>query len=200
MPAYLSMNMMFTNKRVKPNFIKSIYQQTLGAGFSFLGEFYWENDEPACKSSSLEDISNWNQSHLEDRLQHSHPRKDDGYKQILFQREGYSEIRGFWHDFNRYPAFNIIIPEEDVLFYDKGVRYIEDKILPFILLAKNLWKNSLVDAIQTELEYDDPPYNYNDIATGNNIRFRPFAIISKISYEKFPKDYFADLLRQVYPK
>jgi len=190
MPDYLSMDMMFKNERVKSGFIKSIYQQIIDAGFDFFGEFYWEGDEPAFIRSTLEDISNWNQTHLEDRLRLSFPEEDDRYKQILFKREGYSEIRGIWSDFNRHLKFYIIVPEEDVLFYNKDVYYIEHKITPFILLAKNLWENGLVDAVQTETEYDDPLYNFNDIKTGRNIRFRPFAIISKRNYEKFPKNYF----------
>ena len=192
MPAYLSMKLMFIQQRIKSGFVKNIYQQIIQAGFDFLGEFDdLDDDKPTYFKTTLKDISDYNQTHLEERFRLDFPKKDDQYKPILFQREGYSELRGIWYDFNNHPVFDLSVPEEDVLFYNNGVHYIQEKITPFITLAKTLYEKGLVDVVATELECDDPPYGFSDILNGRDIWFRPFAIIPESRFGKFPKDYFA---------
>jgi len=204
MPAYLSMYMVFTHRRIKASFIMNAYKQIIDAGFNFLGEYYRSDDEyddhePAYRVTTLESIADWNQANLEDRLRQGFPKinyRTDGidadkYKQILFQREGYSEVRGIWWDYSKHSSFCLVVPEDDVLFYSNGnIHYIHDKIAPFTALAKQLWESGMVDAVHTELECDDPPYGVYEIFNGKDIWLRPFAVLPESVYAKFPADYF----------
>jgi hypothetical protein len=193
---------MFTRERLKPDFIKDIYQHFIDAGFDFIGGHRWELGKSIKIKTTLEEISNWNQVRLEERLisgfpDEKHSDCDYRYKDecwdILFTGEGYSELRGFWGDYSNHLEFGFIIPENDVLFINKGVHYIKNKLMPFINISKKLWEYGKVDIIQTHLEEDDPLYGFSQILKGENIRFRPFAILSESVYKKFPKDYFVKI-------
>ena len=194
MPEYLSMEMTFIQKRITPDFIKDTYRQIINAGFGFMGGYRWKNGKRLLIKTTLDEISEWNQARLEERIRLDFPKTEyddtDGYRQILFKREGYSEIRGYLMEYNQFITFELIVPHDDVLFYNNGVYYKKDKIEPFIKLAQALWENGKVDAIQTELEYDDPTYKFSDMVNGENIRYRPFAVLPEVLYKKFPTDYF----------
>ena len=202
MPAYFHLDMMFTRKRLKPGFIKDIYQQFINASFDFIGGLRREQYKGIRYETTIEEISNWNQSHLEERVISDFPDEkniydgDYGYKdecrQIFFKMEGYSELRGYWNDYNNHLRFCLIVPEDDVLFIEKGVRYIQNKLMPFINISKNLWECGKVDLVQTHLQEDDF-YGFSQILKGENISVRPFAVLPESAYKIFPKDYFAKM-------
>ena len=202
MPAYLSMRMVFSNERIKPGFIKGIHQYFIDAGFEFSGGFHWTDTGHAVIDTTLDEISEHNQSVIENKLQLGFPKIDyddydeeynNSYRQILFKREGYSELRGILGAGKVCTGFTLLIPEDDVK-YPTGERgtfcYLKDKTAPFAKLAKKLWEDGKVDAVLTELEHDDPPYDIFDAMKGRNIRFRPFAVIPELAYKKFPEGYF----------
>ena len=95
-----------------------------------------------------------------------------------------SEVRGFW--MNNYPeddefTLEIIIPEADILEYDRnkkyGYFYKVKEIEMLINACKILWSNPLLKMIQTGLESSDAMVSLKDIQTGVLPNIYPFAII-----------------------
>jgi len=203
LPEYFGLELMFTQERIKPDFVKDIYQYFIDAGFNFYGGFRWIGYNGTKVKTTIDVIADWNQKLMEERLSLDFPKKENSdnsddytynndYRQMLFKRKGYSELRCYWSDFNKYPSFRLIIPEYDILFYKNGVHYIQNKLEPIIKLAQKLWEDGKVDVIQTTLETDDPLYNFQDIFEGKNIWVRPFVILPEDVYLKFPREYFAN--------
>ena len=205
MPEYFSLELMFTNERIKPDFVKDLYQYFTDAGFNFNGGYRWIGyDGTKVKTNKVKTtinvIADWNQKWMEERLRLDFSKKDvsddysynNDYRQMLFKRKGYSELRCYWTDYNKHPSFKLIIPEYDILFYKNDVHYIQNKFEPIIKLGQKLWEDGKVDVIQTTLETDDPLYGFSDILEGKNIWFRPFAIIPENMFVKFPREYFAN--------
>ena len=57
MPEYFSLELMFTNERVKPDFVKEIYQYFTDAGFNFSGGYRWIGyNETKVKTTIREDF------------------------------------------------------------------------------------------------------------------------------------------------
>ena len=148
MPWYFSIKMMFFPERVKPNFIKNVYYNIIDEGFEFAGGYRFLDRDRVKLNSTITEISEWNQAWLENRHSLGYPNdaknnysEDDfynkNYRQILFKREEYSEIRGFWTDYGNYPQFDLIIPELEVMYYERKGRYSEyfyyqDAISPLV--------------------------------------------------------------------
>ena len=134
MPNYFTLNLMFSRKRITPDFIANTHQRIIDSGFSFLGEHRWydddnENDFRKCViDTPFPELNAWNQAYLEKRLRLGFPKVDDViYKHILFQRDGYSELRGIWHDFGGSLHFNLITPEDDILSHTEVQETGEEK-------------------------------------------------------------------------
>lgn len=187
MPAYFSMTLLFENSRLKPNFVYELYSQIISNGFTFKSGYWFH------KNAKLNEITEWNQKLLDSGFQlgfTQHVRND--YMQILFKTEHYSELRGFWTYSGEGIAFNLIIPEHDILNCEGGDVFIDTKIHPMKQLALMLWKSNCIDAIQTNVELDEGYYHLKDIKSGKNISVNPFAIINQNVFNCFSNDYFKD--------
>ena len=206
--------MFFIKERIKPNFVRDIYQTIIDTGFAFdggsavEGKFDDEGKRIRRNITSLEEIYEYNQTRFEQRLRDGFP--DDawdvdteydhelGYRHIYFKRDGFSSgLHGYWHDHNGHPAFSICIEEFDVEFKKavpgktyKETMYIKEKIEPLKNMALALWEKGKVDVIQTTHDMDDPWYDIYDVARSENIYYNPFALMFEKFYEKYPAGYF----------
>ena len=91
MPAYFNMSLVFERKDIYPEFTRDVNDLLQKAGLKFKSGYYDE------KKYSLEEISSWNQKHLENNFQLGFTEDcSHDYKQMLFEYGGVSEVRGFW--------------------------------------------------------------------------------------------------------
>ena len=189
MPAYFSMTLQFENERIKPDFVRRVYSEIISCGYDFKSGFWFH------QNANLNEIIEWNQNLLEQgfKLGYTQHVKHD-YMQILFASEIYSELRGFWMYSDEEIAFDLIIPEGDILNCEGGNAFVDNKVVPIKELAVKLWEASVVDAIQTSLELDNGYHPLNKVFAGVNIAVNPFAIVKEEVYKKFPEGFFADKL------
>ena len=107
------MGLVFRRKDLYPTFVADFHDALTRTGLPFRSGFW------GCEDSTLPEIITWNQAKLEGDFRlgftehHSH-----GYQQVLFDCDGFSQVRGFWQ--NRCPganqfSFYIIVPEDDLL-------------------------------------------------------------------------------------
>ena len=93
MPCYFSMDLVFRRKDLCPTFVAGFHDALTQAGLPFRSGFW------GCEGSTLPEIIAWNQGKLEDDFRlgftehYAH-----GYRQVLFDCGGFSEVRGFWQN------------------------------------------------------------------------------------------------------
>lgn len=177
MPAYFNLSVQFRRDELYPTFVKDFYTMLDEAGMKFLSG-YWGYEE-----DSLEETIEWNQQKLEEDFDleftehHSH-----GYKQVIYRFGGYSKVRGFWE--NNYPedgefAYEIIIPESDVLAKGYPVSFKEERIEELLGFSKRIWQFPPARAIQTGLEIEDDSAGLEELAQGGCPNAWPFAIVEE---------------------
>jgi hypothetical protein len=173
MPAYFSLVVSFDKIRLYPNFVKDIYNIMFENGFGFKSG-YWNSE-----NDNLEKIISWNQKLLEKgfRLGYKQNVKND-YKQVLFNTDLYSELRAYWLCYKDEIIFRIIILEADMLEYEGGNFFIEEKLDPIKNLAKSIWNSGTIDLIQTCLE-EDENISLSEFLTGTFPHTYPFSIAKK---------------------
>ena len=182
MPAYFDITFSYEYSCLNPNFVDQIYTIFFNNGFSFKQAYYDD-------SITLEEIIEWNQSRLEKKFELGYTQdiKYD-YKQVCFTREGYEELRAFWLYSNNEITLTLITPEYDLLnenHSEAGFLFINSKIIPFIELSKEIWKETDVTAIQTALEFDGGVNSLSELLSGKKKPLvHPFAIIKSKIYEE----------------
>jgi len=187
MPAYFSLEILFSKDRIKPNFVKNIYSIIIESGFIFKSGYWF------LENSSFDEIINWNQDKLNSHFRlRTNQNYKEGYMQIMFDSHLFDEFRGFWMYRDNDIAFNIIIPESEIMEFEGGSFFLEDKILVIKKLAESLWQSKLVDAIQTSLELEENFYDLKDINSGMGINITPFAILPNATFLKYYKDHSID--------
>ena len=201
------MQVTFPNKRISSTFFIDVHRYFVAAGFDFLGsrKIDFNNNDFNFIDTTLEELSNRNQAMYEEEVRLNFPKKafesenidsdefyETNYKQIVFKREGCSELLGIWTADKDGIMLSLLMPEDEISFYMKGAGrfYNQDKITPLAQLARKLWEDGWVSTVQTMLECDDPIYDAADIMNGIGILFRPFAVLPESAYKNFPKNYF----------
>ena len=201
------LQMFFIKERIKPNFVRDIYQLIIDAGFEFASGYVTEGDGSYRDIDTLEEIVEYNQARFEERLVAGFPKEDYhydtvydyelGYRHIYFRREGFKDLDGSWNENDGHPTFTLCMEEYDVMFKKEvpGQTYREDfyireKIEPLKNMALKLWDNRKVDVVQTTHDMDDPWYSIYDVGRSENIYYNPFALMFERFYEKFPAGYF----------
>lgn len=188
MPAYYSISILFERADIYPTFVKDFYQSLDCAGLKFKSGYWgFEND-------TYQEITEWNQNLLEKNFElgytehHSHD-----YKQVVFNYNGYSEVRGFWMNFPKRGEFifEIIIPEDEVLMWKGDISledgssiegygtFINEKIKEWLEFSKKIWLFAPVKVIQTGLEEDDVLISLAAMKNGTLPSLRPFAILKE---------------------
>lgn len=75
-------------------------------------------------------------------------------------------------------AFELIVPECEILNFEGGWVIQPEKIEPLQKLGVHIWKKGLADAIQTSFEADGGCYNLVHVLKREKIMIHPFAVIS----------------------
>ncbi|MBR1701067.1 MAG: acyl carrier protein [Lachnospiraceae bacterium] len=180
MPAYFSMKFVCEKKCIYPKLVQDFYTALIGNGFRFAGG-YWGYD-----MDTPEEIIAWNQAKLEaDYVPEPSEPYFNGYKQMLFEYGGFSEVRGFW--LNRredaYFEFHVILPEDELICWHKsGPEYDAKKVDRLVLLGEKMWQFPCVCLIQTELELSDPSPSLEEICDGAEPGAEPFAILPEAAW------------------
>ncbi len=194
MPTYFSLDIECDKNKIYSSLMGDFCKRLAQNGLEFKSGF-WGFEE-----DSLSDIIEWNQKKLASNFQlgftdqYSH-----GYKQAQFTFSDFSEVRMFLT--NRadadYFGIHIIIPEDDLSEWDKGVVTFDDvKIRTLIELAKELWKEPYVNAIQTALEGNGGVCT-NQIKAGEKPSVEPFAILPKgMCGEKWIKGFSVEEMKR----
>ncbi len=184
MPAYFSLTFELNKSH---NAMKDFYENLIYAGLVFQSGYCgFENER-------FEDIITWNQNKLDENFElgytehHSHD-----YRQMLFHYVDFSEVRVFVMNdrTERTFSFDVIIPESDLLNYTKdnegrySVQRNFERMERLKSVAKKMWVNSSVLAIQTGWECSDIPPSAEDIARGIQPQTEPFCIIQAVSVVK----------------
>ena len=131
MPPYFSIDYSFDKSRLNRNFVITLYNYIFKNGFPFRSG-YTEYDK-----IPINRIIEWNQALLEKDFHVGSQHYSHGYKQILFETDQYSELRGIWFNLNKDEIqFTIIVPEHDVMTADDD--FIPEKIAPLRQLSVTL--------------------------------------------------------------
>ena len=169
MPAYWSMEIEFDKRAAS---VRKFYDCLAECGVFFLAGFR------KSKGFSYEEVLANHEAYFFDSAF-----KDGPYYQDLFHFNGFSEVRGYW-DFKNTALFTIIIPEDDFLFWDRGVspeskdfRNV-DAMKIVKTLALELWKRLDLLTIQTAWECSDVPASFFELYdNGYPPQAEPFAIV-----------------------
>ena len=175
MPAYFDITFSYEYSCLQPNFVDQIYSIFFNNGFAFKQAY---NED----SITLKEIIEWNQSRLEKKFKLGYTQKAKyDYKQICFTRDGYEELRAFWIYSNNEINLTLITPEYDVLVNghsEAGFLFSNSKLIPFIELSKEIWRETNVTAIQTALEFDGGVKRLSKLISGKEEPLvHPFAIV-----------------------
>ena len=186
MPCYFSIGLVFRRRDLFPTFVADFHDALTRAGLPFRSGFW------GCEDSALPEIIAWNQAKLEGDFRlgftehHSH-----GYQQVLFDCDGFSEVRGFWQ--NRCPgadqfSFYIIVPEDDLLTGGWQLPFLAPRARYWAAVAERLW-NAFppIRSIQTGLE-DSPPAADPD--WGQAPQVLPFAVLPAADERLLPPERF----------
>lgn len=201
MPAYYSV--MFELKK-SPTAIEDFLDAFVRSGPVFKSGYGYESD-------SREDILKWNQNKLNEDFELGYEEDcSHDYKQMLFDFSDFSHVRLFINNRQNEPTFYmyLLVPEDDLLEYvEKSksnpikprqfevdrIRYSaendayselqrQDRMDLLKQLAKNVWQNAPVLAIQTGWEDHDEPVKYRDISAKCSPLTQPFSIVSNDKY------------------
>lgn len=190
MPAYFSMTVQRRTAKVTYDYVEKIYSAVIESGFPFKSGYWFHED------AGYDEIIAWNRKKLEQgfRLGYTEHVQND-YMQILFDAPAYKEMRGFWMYGKKEVAFNLIIPEYDLMIHEKDKeeswKVSEDRISPIRAIGAVMWNRGLADAIQTNFEMDGGYYNINKVLSGEKVMAHPFAVIPEDTAVRFGKDYLA---------
>lgn len=183
MPAYFSVRFVCEKKNIYPDLVKDFCESLLAGGFAFLSG-YWGSEE-----DSFADIIAWNQKKLEENYElgftehYSH-----GYKQMLFDYGGYSEVRMFVSNDRDEDvfSFDVIIPEDELIDWNGGAPgYNSEKIAGLERFCQKIWMQAYISTVQTELELSDPAPTAEEIRAGAVPGAEPFAILPKEVWQGF---------------
>lgn len=187
MPCYFSMDLVFRRKDLCPTFVAGFHDALTQAGLPFRSGFW------GCEGSTLPEIIAWNQGKLEDDFRlgftehYAH-----GYRQVLFDCGGFSEVRGFWQ--NQCPgaeqfSFYIIVPEDDMLTDGWQLPFLVPRVRHWAAVAERLW-NAFppIRSIQTGLEASPPAA---DLDRGQAPQVLPFAILPAADERLLPPGRFS---------
>lgn len=187
MPCYFSMDLVFRRKDLCPTFVAGFHDALTQAGLAFRSGFW------GCEGSTLPEIIAWNQGKLEDDFRlgftehYAH-----GYRQVLFDCGGFSEVRGFWQ--NQCPgaeqfSFYIIVPEDDMLTDGWQLPFLVPRVRHWAAVAERLW-NAFppIRSIQTGLEASPPAA---DLDRGQAPQVLPFAILPAADERLLPPGRFS---------
>ncbi len=181
MPEYFNLSLQFERKDIYKTFVEDFYFILEKAEMKFKSGC-WGSEH-----NTLEEICMCNQKKLEENFKlgftqhYSH-----NFKQVLFDFQQYSHVRGFW--INQYPeentfSFEIVIPESEVLvkeLWEEGiVVFQKDKIEAFIQFAKEVWKFPYIRTIQTGLEGYDASTGITALINGMLPNVTPFCIVQE---------------------
>lgn len=175
MPAYFSVTFELNKSKTA---VRDFCTALIDAGFIFKSGFWgFEKD-------SFEDIIVWNQTKLDENFQlgcaehHSHD-----FKQMLFDFADFSEVRLYITNDKKTSTFNfhLIIPEKDLVELprqkEQSPYHKTEKMELLKILAKHMWKNTEILAIQTEWEYSDSTPKAKNISKKIKPQAEPFCII-----------------------
>ena len=187
MPCYFSMDLVFRQKDLCPTFVAGFHDALTQAGLPFRSGFW------GCEGSTLPEIIAWNQGKLEGDFRlgftehYAH-----GYRQVLFDCGGFSEVRGFWQ--NQCPgaeqfSFYIIVPEDDMLTDGWQLPFLVPRVRHWAAVAERLW-NAFppIRSIQTGLEASPPAA---DLDRGQAPQVLPFAILPAADERLLPPGRFS---------
>ena len=187
MPGYFSIGLVFRRKDLCPTFVADFHDALTRAGLPFRSGFW------GCEDSTLPEITAWNQAKLEGNFRlgftehHSH-----GYQQVLFDCDGFSQVRGFWQ--NRCPgadqfSFYIIVPEDDLLTDGWQLPFLAPRARYWAAVAERLWNVfPPIRSIQTGLEASPPAA---DPDRGEAPQVLPFAILPAADERLLPPGRFS---------
>lgn len=173
MPAYFSMTIQMRAEQLTNSYVMQMYSSIIEFGYSFKGGYWFHED------ATYAEIVDWNQRKLDQgfRLGDTEHGSHD-YMHILFDAKEYEVMRGFWMYMGDEVAFELIVPECEVLNFEGGWAIRQDKIEPLQKLGVHIWGKGLADAIQTSFEGDGGCYNLVHVLKQEKIMIHPFAIIS----------------------
>ena len=177
MPAYFSI--LFELKK-GPDAIRNFCEALLHSGPSFKSGYYESQND------SFQEILAWNQNKLNENFQlgAAEPAFHD-YKQMQFSYLAFSEVRCFILNERESPAFHfhLIVPEDDLLEYGEeaegvcSVRRKTEQMEQLKSVAKKMWGNTALLAIQTGWEESDFPPSAEEIAGGARPQAEPFCVL-----------------------
>ncbi|WP_125142499.1 hypothetical protein [Clostridium transplantifaecale] len=188
MPAYFSMAVQRRTDKVTDDYVEQIYSAVIESGFPFKSGYWFHED------AGYDEIVAWNRKKLAQgfRLGFTEHVQND-YMQILFNAPAYKEMRGFWMYGKKEVAFDLIIPESDIMSHDKNhlerCTASEDKVSPIRAIGAAIWNRGLADVIQTNFELDGGYYSMGKVLGGEKLMAHPFAIIPEDIVVRFGEDY-----------
>ena len=147
------------------------------------------------ENESMEDIMDWNQKKLEEDFELGYDEDaSNDYKQMRFEYDGFSEVRGFI--MNEEPIrgeyiFTLLIPQEEV--HVEGDTYKKEAVEKLKAIATKLWILPKARTMQTELELGEGITTEMDIRDGAAPSACPFAIVSEKQFGRMDTaDYTAE--------
>ncbi|MBP5580323.1 MAG: hypothetical protein J6X85_00765, partial [Ruminococcus sp.] len=147
------------------------------------------------ENESIEDIMEWNQKKLEEDFELGYDEDaSNDYKQMRFEYDGFSELRGFI--MNESPirgeyTFTLLIPQEEV--HVEGDTYKKEAVEKLKAIASKLWILPKTRTMQTELELGEGITPEMDIKEGAAPSACPFAIVSEKQFGRMDTaDYTAE--------
>ena len=179
MPAYFTMTVVYDLDFLDYDSLKITLKYMEDAGMTFRSG-YWTS-----KDDTFDEIVYHDQKLLEGDYV---PEPEDdvriGYKQMLFDFGGFSEVRvavrNHEPDEKSY-CIDIYIPEEEIFEDGEGGSvYRTEAVDSLIALAKGIWLDPAVRVIETETESGSGAVPEQDIMVGKLPEAHPFAVISEV--------------------
>lgn len=179
LPAYFSVEFLFEQGIIYPNFVRDIYSSFFISGFDFKSGFWFH------ESATLDEIINWNQMLLERKFRlglRQHVKHD--YMHMLLKTDLFKEMRLYWLYFENEFQLHLIVPEYDILHDVDGIIFIKEKLDKMIGVSKSVWETGLVKILQTCLEFNDS-CSFREISKGQKPSINPFCIVKEDLFSKF---------------
>lgn len=151
MPAYFDLEFQYKKSDINSSTVKDFFSSLTGCGLVYkCGYWHSEND-------SLEEILTWNQAKIQSNFELGYDEHfSNGYKQMLFEFNDFSEVRLFINNESDCDSFSfhLIIPEDDFLDYsaDDEVIRLTDRMNIIKDLAVRMWQAGGMSCIQTSWE------------------------------------------------
>lgn len=141
------------------------------------------------ESDSFADIIAWNQNKLDHNFALGYTENSShDYKQMKFDFCDFTEVRVFVLNDKKSSTFEffLIVPEDDFLEYRKnGDGYVverrNERMDLMKSLAKRMWGETEILAVQTEWEGSDRPPKAKQISHQRPPQTEPFCIVSNLS-------------------